>query len=92
MNYYRASPLRPARAGDAAAAEVALPADAFTVQLPTLVLWAMQDSALLPALLDDLERWVPQLQLERIERATHWVVHEQPARVAALIQRYLGAP
>ena len=90
LNYYRVSPLRPAREGDAAAAGVELPPEAFTVKLPTLVLWAMQDSALLPELLGGLERWVPQMQLERIERATHWVVHEQPARVAASIQRFLG--
>lgn len=90
LNYYRASPLRPPRDGDAAAAGVQLPPDAFTVTLPTLVLWAMQDSALPPSLLDGLERWVPQLTLEHIERATHWVVHEQPARVAASIQRFLG--
>ena len=90
LNYYRVSPLRPAREGDAAAAGVELPPEAFIVKLPTLVLWAMQDSALLPELLGGLERWVPQMQLERIERATHWVVHEQPARVAASIQRFLG--
>ena len=90
LNYYRVSPLRPAREGDAAAAGVELPPEAFTVKLPTLVLWAMQDSALLPELLSGLQRWVPQMQLERIERATHWVVHEQPARVAASIQRFLG--
>ena len=89
LNYYRASPLRPPRDGDAAAAGVALPPAAFTVTLPTLVLWAMQDSALLPGLLDGLERWVSQLQVERIERATHWVVHEQPQRVAASIGRFL---
>ena len=90
LNYYRVSPLRPAREDDAAAAGVELPPEAFTVKLPTLVLWAMQDSALLPELLSGLQRWVPQMQLERIERATHWVVHEQPARVAASIQRFLG--
>ena len=50
----------------------------------------MQDSALLPGLLDGLERWVPQLQIQRIERATHWVVHEQPQRVAASIGRFLA--
>lgn len=91
LNYYRASPLRPARDGDAAAAGVQLPPDAFTVTLPTLVLWAMQDSALPPSLIDGLERWVPRLTLERIERATHWVVHEQPERVTASIGRFIAA-
>ncbi len=91
LNYYRASPLRPARAGDAAAAGVQLPADAFTVALPTLVLWAVQDSALPPSLLDGLERWVPHLTLERIERATHWVVHEQPQALARTIGAFMAA-
>lgn len=89
LNYYRASPLRPAHENDPAAAAIELPADAFAVALPTLVLWAMQDTALLPELLVDLERWVPRLQLERIEDATHWVVHEQPELVAARIGRFL---
>lgn len=89
LNYYRASPLRPPREGDAAADKVQLPPEAFTIHVPTLVLWAMQDSALLPGLLDGLERWVPQLQLERIDGATHWVVHEQPNRIAQHIGHFL---
>ena len=89
LNYYRTSPLRPPREGDAAAAGVQLPADAFTVRVPTLVLWAMQDKALLPSLLDGLDRWVPHMTLRRIERATHWVVHEQPARVAREVGEWL---
>lgn len=90
LNYYRASPLRPPRADDAAAAGVDLPPAAFTVTLPTLVLWAQQDTALPPELVDGLERWVPRMALERIERATHWVVHEQPQRVAERIGRFLA--
>ena len=89
LNYYRASPLRPPHPGDDGAAAVQLPPEAFTVRLPTLVLWAMQDSALPPALLDGLERWVPDLRLERIEGATHWVVHEQPNRIAQHIGQFL---
>ena len=91
LNYYRASPLRPPHGDDAAAASVALPPEAFRVPVPTLVLWALQDSALLPGLLDGLERWVPRLTLQRIERATHWVVHEQPALVAGHIERFVRA-
>lgn len=89
LNYYRASPLRPPREGDAGAATVKLPPEAFTVTPPTLVLWALQDRALRPALLDGLERWVPGLQLERIEQATHWVVHERPALLAERIGAFL---
>jgi epoxide hydrolase 4 len=88
-NYYRASPLRPPSASDSAAAGVALPAEMFTVAVPTLVIWGMQDIALPPGLIEGLDRWVPQLVLHRIDEATHWIVHEQPERVINLIQNFL---
>lgn len=90
LNYYRASPLRPARPGDPAASAVAIPRDMLQVSLPTLVIWATQDTALLPSLLDGLEDYVPQMQLKRVENATHWIVHEQPALVAGHLQQFLA--
>ncbi len=90
LNYYRASPLRPPRPGDPAASAVQLPREMLTINLPTLVLWAMDDTALPPGLLQGLDDWVPDLTLHRLERATHWVVHEQPQRVAALLQAFLA--
>ena len=89
LNYYRASPLRPPTAGDPAAAAVDLPPDAFTIQRPTLVLWAMQDIALPPELIDGLGRWVPDMRLVRIEDATHWVVHERFELLAQQIEAFL---
>ena len=88
-NYYRASPLRPPRAGDPAAQNITLPESMLTVDVPTLVLWGMDDPALLPGLLDGLPGWVPQLQLHRVEGASHWIVHEHPERVAMELQRFL---
>ena len=93
LNFYRASPLRPPRPGpphhDPAAAAVTIPRDLLDVQVPTLVLWAMNDTALPPAMLDGLEDFVPRLQLERIEGASHWVLHEQPERVINALQVFL---
>ena len=74
---------------DPAAAAVTLPPEMLQVKLPTLVLWGTGDTALLPELLDGLEAFVPQLQLERIEDATHWIVHEQPALVQARLAAFL---
>jgi pimeloyl-ACP methyl ester carboxylesterase len=88
-NLYRASPLRPPRPEDPAAAAVTLPPELLTVELPTLVLWAMDDIALPPALINGLETWVPNMQLERIPGASHWIVHEQPALVARALQNFL---
>jgi pimeloyl-ACP methyl ester carboxylesterase len=94
LNYYRASPLRPPRPGaphhDPAAAAVTIARDRLEVHLPTLVIWATGDSALPPALLDGLEDFVPQMQLHRVEDATHWIVHEQPALVAGYLQQFLS--
>ena len=93
LNYYRASPLRPPRPGpphnDPAAAAVTIARDKLEVHLPTLVIWAMDDTALPPALLDGLEVFVPQMRLIRVEGATHWIVHEQPERIAGYLQEFL---
>ncbi|RZJ05334.1 MAG: alpha/beta hydrolase [Haliea sp.] len=87
-NLYRASPLRPPRPHDPAAAAVTLPPELLTVRLPTLVLWAMDDIALPPALIEGLDAWVPRMQLQKIPGASHWVVHEQPALVANALQGF----
>lgn len=85
LNYYRASPLRPATGPDDALHSLVLPDAAVTVKVPTKLLWGEQDVALLPGLLDGLERWVPPLRLHRVADASHWIVHEQPAFVAEQI-------
>lgn len=88
-NYYRASPLRPARGEDPGATAVDLPRDMLTVDIPTLVLWAMDDVALLPELLDGLGDYVRDLTVERVPGATHWIVHERPQFVAQRIGAFL---
>jgi epoxide hydrolase 4 len=90
LNYYRASPLRPPRPGDPAAAAVTIPRAMLEVLLPTLVIWGMGDTALPPNLLDGLEDFVPQLTLHRVQDATHWIVHEQPELVTRLLQAFLA--
>ncbi|MBL8286521.1 MAG: alpha/beta fold hydrolase [Rubrivivax sp.] len=90
LNYYRASPLRPQSGADEALRQIVLDDGSVTVRVPTHVLWGERDRALLPALLDGLERWVPALSVERVPEASHWIVHEQPARVATTIRRLLA--
>lgn len=89
LNYYRASPLRPATAHDAGALGVEIPREALRIDVPTLLLWAQDDVALLPCLTNGLEAYIAKLRLVPIERATHWVVHEQPERVIAEISGFL---
>ena len=90
LNYYRASPLRPPRDGDAAAGAVTLPREMLTVDIPTFVLWAMKDDALLPSLVDGLDEFIPRLTLERVPDATHWIVHEQPGLVIDRLAKFLA--
>ncbi len=90
LNYYRASPLRPASDSDPAASAVTLPPEAVRVDVPTLVLWAQDDVALLPALCEGLQEHVPDLRLVPLPQATHWVVHEQPQRVIAEMAAFLN--
>lgn len=81
LNYYRASPMRPG------VGEMDIPDERVTVRVPTTVLWGERDHALLPGLLDGLERWVPDLRVVRVPEASHWIVHEQPALVTDEILR-----
>lgn len=90
VNYYRASPMHPPTDTDPGAARLKLdPAD-FHCTVPVRVIWGELDRALLPVLLDGLENLVDDLRIERLPDATHWVIHEQPQRVNALIRRFLS--
>lgn len=89
LNYYRASPLRPATAKDPAASAIDLPMEMLRITVPTLVIWGMQDTALSPGLIDGLEDFVPDLELHKVAEGTHWLVHEQPDWVAQTIGNWL---
>jgi pimeloyl-ACP methyl ester carboxylesterase len=82
-NYYRASPLRPPRPrrpGRRRRSRCRATCSPWTC--PTFVLWAMDDVALPPELIDGLEEYIADLTLEKVAGATHWIVHERPAFVA----------
>ncbi|MDB5731753.1 MAG: alpha/beta hydrolase fold protein [Variovorax sp.] len=88
-NLYRVTPLKPAAPGEPPPARTAPPRERLTVDVPTLVLWALDDTALLPGLLDGLEDYVPDLEIRKVPGATHWIVHEQPDRVAREIEAFM---
>ncbi len=60
-----------------------------TVTRPTLVIWGMKDFALIPDLLNGLDRWIPDLQIERVEECGHWVPEEKPSVVADSLLHFL---
>jgi len=89
VNYYRASPLHPATAQDPAVAVTQMRAQDWIVRVPVRVIWGMQDTALLAPLLDGLDQLCPDLRITRIPDGSHWVIHEHPARVNALLAQAL---
>jgi pimeloyl-ACP methyl ester carboxylesterase len=89
LNYYRASPLRPATAKDPAASAIDLPMEMLRILVPTLVIWGMQDTALSPGLIDGLDDFVPDLELHKVDEGTHWLVHEQPDLVIEFIGNWI---
>jgi pimeloyl-ACP methyl ester carboxylesterase len=90
LNYYRASPLRPPRPGEPAAAAVSLPIEMLRIARPTLVIWGQQDHALLPCLTEGLEDYIADLTLLPLPEASHWVVHEETQRVMQEISAFLA--
>ena len=91
LNYYCASPLKPSHETGDLLHTLELPDAMVTSRVPTSILWGEKDAALLPSLLDGIERWVPQLHLRRLPDAGHWLVHEQPQVVVEEVRRCLGA-
>lgn len=89
LNFYRASPLHPPTPEEPGPAALQLDPAAFTVRVPTLVIWGERDTALLPGLLDGLDALVPQLIVKRIPDGSHWVIHERPGEVNQLIREFI---
>ena len=91
VNYYRATPAHPPTATEPGPLKLQLRPEDFTVTVPTRVIWGEADIALPATLLDGLEEVVQDLQIHRISDGSHWVIHEQPARINCLIRGFLPA-
>jgi len=89
LNYYRASYVKPPRDANGASEPATTPS--FDIRVPTLVIWGDRDVALLPGLLDGLDRYVPDLRIERLPKGSHWVAHEYPREVSGFIRDFIGA-
>jgi pimeloyl-ACP methyl ester carboxylesterase len=55
------------------------------VRAKTLVIWGMRDRHLGSELAEPAREWVPDVRVERIPEATHWVQHDAPERVNELL-------
>lgn len=90
VNWYRASPLQVAAPGQPIIDLPALPRAALTVHQPHLLIWGTHDTALLTDCLDGLDELAPDLTIHRIDGADHWICHQEPDAVAALILDWMA--
>jgi pimeloyl-ACP methyl ester carboxylesterase len=60
------------------------------VQVPTLLIWGEQDSALSVSLTEGLDGWVENLRVERLPEASHWVQADAPEIVNDLLVDFLA--
>jgi len=79
LNYYRAawrhSPRR---------------ADGFpTISMPTLLIWGERDSYLSIRLTKGLIPWVPNIKIQRLANASHWVQNDAPQDVNRLLLEFV---
>ena len=88
LNYYRASALYPPTPEDPGPRKLQWKPQDFMVRVPTLVLWGMRDTALLPGCLEGLDEVVPDLKLVRVPEATHWIARERTDLVCREIEAF----
>ena len=90
INWYRASPLIVAEPG----VPEELPAmdvSRLQVQCPHLLLWGMNDTALLPETRNGLEAFAADLTVHEIEGADHWVLHQRAGKVAGVVRAWVDS-
>jgi pimeloyl-ACP methyl ester carboxylesterase len=81
INYYRAA----LRTSPRAALAQLVP-----IKTETMVIWGMRDRHLGSELAEPLPQWVPNVRMERIAQATHWVQHDAPERVNELLTDFFA--
>lgn len=89
LNWYRASAIQVPGMDETPARPAWLDGPFPPITMPTLVIWGMQDQALLPCQLDGLDALVPDLTIVRIEQAGHFVPWEAPETVNGAIRDWM---
>jgi epoxide hydrolase 4 len=62
-----------------------------TVRVPTRILWGLRDRFLMAEMAQDSLRYCTQAELITFPEATHWLQHEEPARVSQILVDFFSA-
>jgi pimeloyl-ACP methyl ester carboxylesterase len=61
-----------------------------TIRIPTRILWGERDAFLLPEMAQESLRYCTDAELFTFADATHWLQHEESARVSEHLMRFFG--
>ena len=89
INWYRATPLVVPAIGEDAARPAMLDAPFPPIAVPTLVIWATDDLALRPCLIEGLDEYVADLTLVKVPGCGHFVPWEAPQAVNTALRGWL---
>ena len=92
LNWYRASEIVVPAPGEAATAPAWTKGPFPSLKVPTLVVWAMRDTALLPVQLGGLYDLVDDLRIVQVPDAGHFIPWEKPGPVIRAIGDFMRAP
>ncbi|QPH54578.1 alpha/beta fold hydrolase [Pontivivens ytuae] len=90
VSWYRVSPVEVAQPG----APIPLPAWAeaeMRVTMPHLLIWGLDDTALLPEAAEGLEALCEDLTRVELEGCDHWLHHQRPDAVARAIREWMSS-
>jgi pimeloyl-ACP methyl ester carboxylesterase len=59
------------------------------IQCPVLIIWGQRDPVFVPEVLENFSEWVPNLRIERLPEANHFVQSDAPDEVNRLIIDFL---
>ena len=90
INYYRGSTMHvPPMDAPFALPDGYTPPSIPNLTIPTLVIWAMDDTALPPANIEGLSECVEDLTIEEVYDCGHFVTWEAPDKVIAAMEKFL---
>ena len=92
LNWYRASPIYVPQADTQPDPDKALKADPeqMKITMPHLLLHGIEDQALRPSSFAGIDAYAPNLEVQRVEHASHWILHERPEFVAETMREWLA--
>lgn len=92
LNWYRASPMQVPKGENLSTNAPILDADPalFKITMPHLLIWGMQDTALLPVAREGLDEFAADLKIVEVEDAGHWINHTHADLLGREIQSFIA--